>query len=66
MKSIRDETGTRLKGIENFISMGIMSGELDVQMTIGDLLSIVKNIQQVRHSKVDKRMKGLVDDYGYR
>lgn len=66
MKSIRDETGTRLKGIENFISMGVMSGELDVQMTIGDLLSIVKNIQQVRDSKVDKRMRGMEDDYGYK
>jgi hypothetical protein len=57
---------TRLKGIENFLYGGLMSGEIDVGTTVGELIALVANIQAEKDSHLNKKMSGLVDDYAYR
>jgi len=43
-KSIKDVPVTRLKGFKNFLSDGIMSGELDVDMTIVQLANKIDEL----------------------
>jgi len=63
--SIKNTPSTRLKGFEMFISNGIQSGEIDVGMTVVDLLNLMTELMIEKEKPFEKKMNGLGDDYAY-
>ena len=64
--SIKDTPCTRLKGIQDFLYSGLLSGEIDVGTTVAELIAIVSETQIEKDANLNKKMSGLVDDYAYR
>jgi len=58
-------TCTKLKGIELFITDGIASGEIDVGMSINELLVMIKEMLIEKDSHLEHKLNGLGDDYDY-
>lgn len=58
-KSVKDSTMTQLQGIKNFIYIGIMSGELDTEMSIVELSTKIDQLMELKIESYNSKMRNM-------